>query len=295
MCYRLTPLLGILAAFSSALAADPPKHRFLCVDNGNNLLILVDQVDPARSWNVPIPPGSRDIQLLPLGQAPAKVLISHGNGAAEYDLATGKRLEWVVSRYKDVQSAVRLADGQTLLARIDGSIIRLDAGGQEIAITPPPMKMNVRLMRLTESGNALFSAADPRAIIEITLAGKLLRQIPLPPKAKGYVAQQIGKDDRFITSTGDDCRIATIDPQGKILHFVGGKSEHPDLGLDFCSGWEILPDGSYLMANWLGHGKQGKGAHLAQFSPDNKLVWQWQDHKLARQVTNVKMLPAAKP
>ena len=44
------------------------------------------------------------------------------------------------------------------------------------------------------------------------------------------------------------------------------------------------------MANWLGHGKQGKAPHLIEFSPNNKVVWTWANHKTARQVTNVLLL-----
>jgi len=78
--------------------------------------------------------------------------------------------------------------------------------------------------------------------------------------------------------------------RAKILSFVGGKKEHPQLGLDFCSGWDLLPNGNRVMANWLGHGKHGQGVHLAEFTARNRLVWQWADHHLAQQVTNVLVL-----
>ena len=63
------------------------KHRWVCVDNGANRLIHVDQNDTARDWTVAIPGGSRDLQSLGDG----KLLVSHGNGAAVYDLSDGKR------------------------------------------------------------------------------------------------------------------------------------------------------------------------------------------------------------
>lgn len=281
-------LVFALCLVGQVWGAEPVRHRFVGVDNGKNLLIHVDQFHPERSWTAPIPPGSRDIQFL-LPSNPTKLLVSHGNGAAEYDLASGKRLDWIVDRYRDIQTAVRLDSGQTLLGRVDGSIYRLDADGREMSVAPPPLKMSIRLMRLLPGDGLLLSGADPRALLEIDSVGRLVRQVPIPGKFKGYKAIRLPSDN-YLTSTGDDCKIAEIDAKGKVLSYVGGKTEHPQLGLDFCSGWDLLPNGNRVMANWLGHGKQSKGVHLAEFTPDNRLVWQWQDHRLARQITNVMVL-----
>ena len=281
-------LVCLMGSAASAADGEPLRHRFLCVDNGRNLLILVDQFHPDRSWTTAIPPGSRDIQLLgKKGLPPDRALASHGNGAAEYDLATGERLGWAVERYRDIQTAVRLENGETLLGRVDGTIYRLDPQGREIGVTPPPTTLNIRLMRVAPDGSLVLSAADPRAIVEVDSAGRLLRQTPLP--GKGYKSIRLDRGT-YLSGTGDECKIAEIGRDGKILSYVGGKKEHPQLGLDFCSGWDLLPNGNRVMANWLGHGKHGKGVHLAEFTADNRLVWQWADHRLAQQVTNVVVL-----
>jgi hypothetical protein len=261
------------------LAATPVQHRFLCVDNGKNQLLYVDQFHPEKSWSRPIPAGSRDLQVLDN----RRVLVSHGNGAAEYDLATGAPSGWAVTRYTGIQSAVRLANGHTLLARADGTIFDVEA---DTAIHPQE-KLDIRLMTPLEGGNFLFSAAKPAALIEMTPAGAIAKKIPLP--GKGYRGVRLA-NDRYRSSTGDECKIIEMDAGGKVRWFVGGKTEHPGLGLDFCSGWDTLPNGNVVLANWLGHGKQGKGCHLAEFTSENKLVWSWQDHAAAKQITNVKML-----
>ena len=64
---------------SVATAADI-KHRWVCVDNGANRLIHVDQNDTSKNWSIAIPGGSRDLQLLDN----EKLLVGHGNGAAAY-------------------------------------------------------------------------------------------------------------------------------------------------------------------------------------------------------------------
>ena len=284
----LAVLWMLIAQFSSA---GEVRHSFLCIDNfvtnGCNQLIYVNQFQPDRSWHVNIPAGSRDIQLL--RQPPTKALISHGNGAAEYEIGSGKKSSWCVDRYSGIQTAIRLANGNTLLGGVDGTIYQLDPSGNELTRAAASIKMNVRLMRLLDDRHVVFSAATPKAILEMTLDGKVTRETPFSGKAKGYLSVKL-PNGNYLTSTGDECKIAEMDVSGKTLSFVGGKDEHPTLGLDFCSGWDLLRNGNRVMANWLGHGKHGKGVHLAEFTPENKLVWQWADHKLAKQITNVKMV-----
>jgi arylsulfatase A-like enzyme len=260
------------------------KHHWLCVDNGKNLLIRVDQLRPDKSWAKPIPPGSRDIQLIEDGR---RILVSHGNGAAEYRFGTGEPDGWAVTRYSGIQSAVRLLNGHTLLARVDATVYELDADGKEISCVTPKEKLDIRLMRLLDNGNLLLGGATPKAIVELARTGAVVRKIPL--SGKGYTAVRLA-NGHYRSGTGDECKVIEMDADGKIYWFVGGKAEHPSLGLDFFSGWDTLPNGNIVVANWLGHGKQGKGCHLAEFTRDNKLVWTWQDHALARQITNVKML-----
>ncbi|MBM3858989.1 MAG: hypothetical protein FJ395_04980 [Verrucomicrobia bacterium] len=278
-------LVVVLVVFGGQIvAADTIRHRWLCVDNGKHQLLCVDQFQPEKSWSRAIPPGSRDIQLVAGNR---RVLVSHGNGAAEYDVATGTPTGWAVTRYSGIQSAVRLANGHTLLARGDGAVFDVDARGNESAVIQPQEKFDVRLVTLLDGGNLLFSAAKPQALVEMTRHGAIVKKMPLP--GKGYRAVVLS-GGRYRSSTGDECKVVELDGNGNVVSFVGGKAEHPALGLDFFSGWDTLPNGNIVVANWLGHAKHGKGCHLVEFSPANKAVWTWQDHELARQITNVKML-----
>jgi len=71
----------------------------------------VDQHDPNGGWSVAIPsPNSRDLQLVGAG----RVLVSHPNGAAEYELAAGRKV-WEITTYSGVHTARRLPGGNTLL------------------------------------------------------------------------------------------------------------------------------------------------------------------------------------
>jgi outer membrane protein assembly factor BamB len=268
------------------------RHRFLAVDNGKNRLLYVDEHDPAKSWAVGIPPGSRDLQRLDQG----RVLVSHGNGAAEYDLATGRKLAWAVERYSQVNGAQRLASGNTLLgANSSAGIVlyEVDREGKEVAQTLLPKLKDLRLLRRLDNGNILLTVSDPCRVIEVGPQGKIVWQAALP--GKGYKAIRLANGNTLV-STGGEATVIELNPAGQAVRTVGGKKDHPALGLDWSSGFDLLPDGNILMANWLGHGKQGTGAHLVEFDRNNRVVWKWDNHQQAATITNVLVLdsmPAA--
>jgi hypothetical protein len=280
--------LGISAANAA------PQRRFLCIDNfaKKNQLIHVDQHDRRNSWAVTVPGSpARDIQLV----GKNRVLISVPSGCQEHDLKTGKKL-WEIKGYRGVNSARRLPDGKTLIganAKEGITIYTVDRAGKELSRQVVyPETGSLRVFRLTKEGNFLFTVGKPRSAIEITPQGKIVWQVSLEPfSGKGY---KILKTDKghYLASTGDGVKVIEFAADGKMVRYWGDKKkgEHADWRLDFFSGFDVMPSGNVAAANWLGHGKHGTGPHVVEFNAGNVLVWQWEDHKLARQVTNVLML-----
>jgi hypothetical protein len=277
------PLAFIAAAglsFAPA-SAQTLKHRFLAVDNGKNKLLLVDEIG-GKGWSVSIPSGSRDLQLLPGN----KVLVSHGDGAAEYDLATGAK-GWSVAGFSGVSSARRLADGNTLLGASDANAVTL----YEIAPDKSQKAKRVtngisdlRLMRPLDNGNALLSLASSHKIVEVNGAGAIVWTAALTDK--GYLALR-QPNGHTIATSGEDCRVYDIAADGKATLVAGGLEKFPNAHLLWFSGFEMLPNGHFFVANWNGHGKEGQGPHAVEFDAGNNLVWKWDDHTAASTVTNV--------
>jgi hypothetical protein len=84
--------------------------------------------------------------------------------------------------------------------------------------------------------------------------------------------------------------VVEICSDGKIAKTWLGDAYRKEYRLDWFSGFEFLPNGHLVVANWLGHGAQGKGPHIVEVDADNKLVWSWEDHVAAKQITHLLML-----
>jgi hypothetical protein len=150
-------------------AGEPVKHRFLVVDNAANRLILVDQNDPNAGWSVAIPsPNSRDLQLVGAG----RVLVSHPNGAAEYELAAGRKV-WETTTYNGVNTARRLLGGNTLLGANakEGIVVHeVTREGKEVSKRVLDKQSGaLRVMRWLAGGNLLLNLAGPCRAVEMGL------------------------------------------------------------------------------------------------------------------------------
>lgn len=275
----------LIATFSFMLIAISTfgqiKHDFICVDNfKDNRLIRINENQPEKSWVVDIPNGSRDLQRL----SKNKLLVSHANGAAIYHIKTGKQFSVIADSYSKIQSAQYHKDGHYYLLTIDGEIYKLNKKGEELEHIVIQKDLDVRLLRFTTNGDFLISCKKPTSIIIVKSSGEITEEITLMDK--GYKALQLSTGN-FLNTAGDEVKVVELNPNGEIVNFVGGKNTHPSLNLDYCSGWELLPNDHIVMCNWLGHNKHGSAAHLIEFTENNNVVWQWEDHKLGRQITNV--------
>ena len=289
-------LFAALFFQSWVVQAAPPEfagHRLACVDNGANRLLLIDQSSPAKGWSVAIPAGSRDLQRLDGG----RLLVSHGNGCGIYDLKDGHAL-WQLDGFSGVQTARFIAERAELVLgaiakdaaefhflKRDGD--RFQQSGRVVRVTgiePGPL----RLMRFTPNGNALFTTGSPYRVVEWDLAAnREIWSAPLP--GKGYLASRRA-DGTTVASTGGAVSVVEISRDGKIAKTWLGDSYRKEYRLNWFSGFEFLPNGHLVVANWLGHGAHGKGPHLVEVDANNQLVWSWEDHTAAKQITHLLIL-----
>jgi len=286
----IVTFLAIAVGFSPTARAADITHKFLAVDNKLNNLVYIDQTDTKNNWTTAIPRGSRDLQIIEGN----KVLVSHGNGAGEYDLVTGKK-HWAIESFQSINSARRLPDGNTLLGgRGPGGIhiYTVDRKGKKLDELVLKGLRDFRLMRRLKNGNILLTVAKPNRVIEIDPRGKIVWQAKIP--GKGYKAVRLPCGNTLVSTAGAAV-IVELDADGKTVSSVGGKKNHPKILLDCFSGFHTLKNGNVVVANWLGHGNMGKGGqHLIEFDRKNKVVWTWGDYKAAKVITNMLLLDDVK-
>ena len=268
-------------------------HRFACVDNGANRLLLVDPSEPADGWSVAIPSGSRDLQRL----AGGRLLVSHGNGCGIYDMKDGRCL-WQLGGFSGIQTARHIAGRDEIMLgaiakdAVEFHFLKRDGewfrkSGRVVRVTGVEPAL-LRLARLTDDGHVLFTTGKPIRVVEWDLAAnKEVWSAPFP--GKGYVALRRA-DGTTAVSTGGAVSVVEIARDGKITKTWLGDAWRKPYRLDWFSGFEFLPNGHIVVANWLGHGAQGKGPHVIEVDADNRVVWSWEDHAAAKQVTNLLML-----
>lgn len=274
-------------------------HEFFANDNARNQLNYVNEFDPSKNWTKPVNVTTvnspRQVEMVdnPQGHEGKAIMISVNTGYQEYHPVTGERLKNVVltDGATDIRGAVRLENGNTILGRGNDKLRTVNPDGATVgAECTLPGAGGDSLRVINRDGNNLFLGR----LLDLFIVNMTCQQqwtAKLPAGAKAYsVFPRVGGG--VYATSGAPSTIIEFDMGGQIVDQVGGKAEHPGLGLDFFSGFERLPNGNFVAANWQGHvaAPAEDTPHLVEFTPDNQLVWQWGNQTLARQITNTLML-----
>jgi hypothetical protein len=281
----LGALIGILALVIQVRAAEisvaiagknvaqsagglPVRHRFLAVDDGTHTLVHVDEKDPARNWTVATG-YVMDMQLL----ASDRILLDVDDGFREYDARTGKLLTSVKGHGGKSYSVRRTSDGRTILVgdNLEGQhgacLVVYDGTGQVTERKTFDGLSMPRHLRPTPKGTFLLAAIGQ--VVEVNsrwdilgrspLAGNLFKALPLPG---GNMLCSSGPGGRFVKE---------LNPQGAVVREIRGD----ELTEGSFTGFELLPNGHLVVANWLGHGPDHDGTVLVEFDRDNQIVWRY--------------------
>lgn len=289
-CKRLPVLanyLTLLSVTSLTLAACSAKKinnsqasnnyntpRLLLRDEGLSQLSYVDLANPTANWYVPVPAG-RDMQLVGDG----RVLIGTGNGYEERDIVTGKKL-FELTSFPGTIAARRLRNGNTLLtgAKWQGKkgivLVQIDSSGKIKSIINYADFDYVRLVRETISGNFLITSDN--IVFEGNSVGAILWKANITGVAKPHAWQALRlANGQTVVSTGYSKNLQIFSSAQKLIDSISGPAEvHPE----FYSGFQILDNGNYVVANWQGHGPKfgATGTQILEYTPAGKLAWKWQ-------------------
>jgi len=224
----MNPLILLALALCPSQATEI-KHRFVATDGETSKFIFVDQLHPEKDWTVDGPKGPRDLRLV----GEKTVLVSHRGGAAEYDLETGKQT-WIVNGYKEVQAAIRLPNGHTLLAGLTEkgtTLHEVDRDGKETSRVVVEGRRPVKNMQRLENGNFLMTSGDPskKAVIETDPSGKVIWEAALPGPADDIDRIEGGLT---VAPTGSIGTAIYLYKDGKVVSTRGGKDAQPGLKIN---------------------------------------------------------------
>jgi hypothetical protein len=198
-----------------------------------------------------------------------------------------------VSNFAGVESIRRLPSGNTVLGANNGSgqatLQELDSqdapvAGHNVTFTN---YSQFRMLRRTPQGTFLIGVGAKLA--EVNWDKQILWEMTIPDG--DYVYQGLRLPDKTIAVTsGYGAALLIIDPAAKkVLTTIGGKGQ-PDATTivpNFYAGYQVLPNGHFVVTNWEGHGggNGGKGIQLLEYDPSGLLVWKWkQDPNLVSSI-----------
>lgn len=271
-------LILLLLALGSLQAAEI-KHRFLGIVESRPQIVYVDQIDPAKSWELKTPLKCRDYQLIGRNQ----LMLNAADGYLVYDLATRTLVkEFHDKALGNVFSVRRTADGRTLVGMNKGGITITELGPDDRIRRTAVFKelSNLRLMRLTAAGTLLMGCNDQ--VVEVDLDGKVIAKLPIP--GAKHIYQVLRKpDNHLLVAGGYGHFIAECDATGKELKRVGGDKGPAGVNYNFWAGFQMLKNGNTVVANWTGHGADdsAKGHQAVELNAQGEMVWSWHDPKLA--------------
>ena len=281
-----------------------PRRVLLC-DEGNRRVLIVDLASPSTAvWSTLVNDtnkygdGLRDIQLV----GGDRVAASVAKGYIELDVKTGA-IKKEVLNFTGVESLRRLPNGNTILGgNSDGGVTLQELDSQDALVSGHKVTFTnysqFRMLRRTPQGTVLIGAANKLA--EVNWDKQTLWEMDFPP-APGhdpdYIYQGLRLPDNTIAVTsGYAASILIVDATAKkVLTTIGGSGQ-PDAATivpNFYAGFQILPNGHYVVTNWQGHGggNGGKGLQLLEYDQTGLLVWKWkQDPTLVSSLHHVIVL-----
>jgi hypothetical protein len=286
---------AVVAGIGGAAGPACPKpegqicHEFIANDNRRHVVNYVNEFDPTKNWTRNVGDvndnSPRTIEIIdnPAAKSGKAILVSLDKGYGEFDLVDGTRLAFIQG-YSIISGACRLPDGTTALAN-ENQIIVVNSTGARVRNIPIPAGANLRAInRDPATGHYWFSKDS--LVYEVTDQGAQVWRANMGATAKGYAVWWRAGGGAYAT-TGDPSTVVEIDAAGSIIKTIGGKGATWPF-LDFFSGFVRLPNGNFVVANWLGHIAPAADApEVVEFNSNNQLVWRWGNQTLAAVITNV--------
>ena len=194
----------------------------------------------------------------------------------------------------EIYACQRLANGNTFVGECNsGRLLELSPELKvvhEVRLLPEGKNGGSAYMRNARrlpNGNTLVAHYRDQVVREYDPQGKVVLEIP----AKGgphSVARLPGGNTLISCAdkTGGP-RLFEVDPAGKTVWEATAKDQP---GFKFLAGFQRLPNGNTVVANWLGHGEFEGTPQLFELTPDKKVAWQFEATPKIKTISSVQLL-----
>jgi hypothetical protein len=280
--------LALPAVSGPAVAPQGQGHPFVCTDYTQGKVFVYSREGKVQ-WEWPAKE-CNDVWVLPNGD----FLFNTGHGVQEVT-----RANQIVFNYQsksEIYACQRLANGHTFIGECNaGRLLEIDVAGsvvKELKLLPEGVDGGhgyMRNARCLANGNYLVAHYNAQVVREYDPQGRVVREIPAAGRPHSVCRLPNGNT---LISCGDakgGARIFEVDPQGKTIWQAQG-DELPGVSLKFVAGFQRLPNGNTVLANWLGHGQFGKAPQMIEVTPAKQVVWTFADTNTLKTVSSVQLL-----
>jgi len=263
-------------------------HRFACTDYTQGK-VFVFSADGRPEWEYPAET-CNDLTVLPGGN----LLFNTGHGVKE--VTREKRIVFEYDSTSEIYACQRLADGNTFVAECNaGRLLELSPAGaivKEVPLLPEGKDGGhayMRNARKLANGHYLVAHYGADVVREYDSTGKIVMEIPA---VGGPHSVERLANGHTLISCGDHKNaqgIFEVDAAGKTVWEVRD-GDLPGISLKFIAGFQRLPNGDTVIANWLGHDQFGRAPHLIEVTPEKKVVWTYADNSTIVTASNIRFI-----
>ena len=265
-----------------------PKRFIASVHRGGAAkLVYVDVDDAKKNWELAVPDGIQDFQLI----GGNKLLVGYkfNFGYFEVDLAThkmGANVRSFLTRAEAILTSVkRLENGHTLIMAQGLRNVASGAPGHlevwEVDNDKKVYQMrtfqnccgNLRVVRLTKDGH--FLVGGDSALVELDEMGKEVARMN-SGGSPTYMGLKTA-DGTYYATNGHGGQLVSFAPGGQ-RKVIGGRSSPSagDVTIYQPGQFQILQNGNIVITNWTAE-NGGMGKQLVEYDRDGKMVWSWDD------------------
>lgn len=262
------------------------EHSFLCADSGHNKLMKISS-DGRPVWEYRLS-APFDIWALPNDNVLATTLNGpKGSGVVELNSENDILFEYYTDC--EVFGCQPLRNGNILIGELDDCrLIEVNRKGQiEFELqcrSSYSGHESMRMPRKLSNGNYLVCHKGEQVIREYNRSGGILSEIPSPGPV--FVASRLPDGNTLFSS---EEKVVEVDENNRVVWELDD-SDVPEMGIRLLTGLQRLPNGNTVVCNWLGHNQEGCGVPLFEVNRDKKVVWQFNNVELTRNLSNFQLL-----